>query len=592
VISIILASNEFLKESNARKAAIAERVRVEEARVRATEEKARQEAGELISYKAIYQELIKHINTLVPQGDALFIVSAHDFVPSRGELVDFIRSQLYKHSYMEGFISQYNANLARVSQDAMTNTDYERGRRLDPREYKGSDVIEQYLAGTSFVPDIQGMRIGIGIPDDLRPHHGVIFGASGSGKTQLIEKLILADLAKEDRPCIIVIDSKDDIIPRVASLPRFNTDLADKILIIDHRDKPALNMFDVGEVTNEKVNAVESGMKYFFGSLLGEELSGQMNTLFTPLLHIVLRVPGATLGDLRDLVRNPLMYPDIIAQLPPRIRRFVETEMVASRSEDPYRQTKQSLITRIQGIINKGTLDEMFSAPANSVDLLDAIEQRKVILISTDANGLQDLSPIFGRFWISQIMNAGRARGSKYGADRPNVHFYIDECAPYVDDKLVSMLTTIRSYGVGVMLAFQGPWQMGTYASAILQNTAVKFASGDVGLDLPGIVPVKSTKTVGAFSLYYSDLPHTLNVRFQFGELDRLPAMSKSAYHKLRRLNRQRLQSVSTPRYEPEVVDLPQRELESPPPGKPKETKGRKPKKSDPDIDINPSSTL
>jgi len=424
-----------------------------------------------------------------------------------------------------------------------------RGEML-ANEHPGTDeeIINDYLEGT-FMYDLMHLPVAIPVPERLRPEHAVIVAGSGGGKTQLLESFILADLDDEACPGVIVIDSKGELIDRISRLAMFEPmtgGLRDRLIIIDHKDRPALNMFDVDpEVVDTKINEVASLMRYFFGGLFGSQLSDQMDVLFLPLLHMILRMPGATLHTFAALVDDPTAFPDIIAKVPPGPRDFILNHY----NDRGYAQTKTGIVTRLHRIINEVTLDDMFSASHNAVDIGKALNEGKIILVSTDADGLQDLSPIFGKYFIAQVMNAGLSRGSRQRDDRRPIHFYIDECAPYVDDKLAQMLTTIRSYGIGLMMAFQGVWQMKSHTAVITGNTGIKimgsveddsdakaFASS-MRTDPKFIMSQRKVQGTGRFAVYTRDLSHAIPVTLPFGMLDKRPQMDDAAYEKLRQVN-------------------------------------------------------
>ena len=416
------------------------------------------------------------------------------------------------------------------------------------------EVVRDYLTNTCLV-DLFAMPVPSQLTEKLRSEHGVIVAGSGGGKTQLLEALILSDLDNEARPGVILIDSKGEMIERISRLDVFHPEdgaLRNQLIVIDHKDKPALNMFDVDEaLVNSKINEVSALMRYFFGGLFGSQLSDQMDVLFLPLLHMVLRIKGATLHTFADLVSNPKKYPDILAKIPDGPRNFILNHY----DDRGYAQTKTAIVTRLFRIINEVTLDEMFSAPRNAVNIAEALNEGKIVLVSTDADGLQDLSPILGKYFIAQVMNAGLSRGSRQTAKRRPVHFYIDECAPYVDDKLAQMLTTIRSYGIGVMMAFQGEWQMKAYTQVILGNTAIKlvgsateadaraFAS-DMGTDPEFIQAQRKGHGFGRFACYTRDLHRAVSVQVPFGQLDEREPMDDAAYQHLRALNQVRVSVI------------------------------------------------
>jgi len=125
--------------------------------------------------------------------------------------------------------------------------------------------------------------------------------------------------------------------------------------------------------------------------------------LFLPLLHIVLRIRGATLYTFMDVIADPFEHQDIIDQLPQGVRRFLMKEY--NNKENNFQQTKSSIRVRLSEIMNEQTLDDMFSAPRNSVNFAQAFRQGKTILISTDESSLNtshrssasSLSPVSSR---------------------------------------------------------------------------------------------------------------------------------------------------------------------------------------------------
>lgn len=377
----------------------------------------------------------------------------------------------------------------------------------------------------------------------LRLEHTLIVAPTGQGKSQLIESLVVNDLLTPLRAAIVVIDSKGDLIERIARISDFH--IQDfPILLIDPADKPSLNLFDVPQDLVEKqFNEVASSMRYLFGAVFGNQLSNQMNVLFLPLLHMVLRKPGATLEDFVKIVENPFDFPELIEKVPRGPRNFITNQY---NSKD-YSVTRRALITRIHELINEVTLDDMFSAPKNAVDLRDAFNKGAVVLISTDRKSLQDLSPIIGKYWLSQIMNAALTpRENK----RP-VYLYLDECEPYVDDKLGEILTFMRSYGLGVTMAFQETGQMGSFMNRIMANTAIKFTSGlepedarrmasSMRIEEPAELMVGKHGQLGRYRLYYRGLQEPRYPDLTFGFLDRVQ-VDDITYKAFRHRNRMRL---------------------------------------------------
>lgn len=151
-------------------------------------------------------------------------------------------------------------------------------------------------------------RSSLYLPLSARFEHTHIAGGSGHGKTQLLQQLILFDLdrVKAGEASLIVIDSQGDMLGHIRSLSTVG-EMADRLIlidpIIDIRNPPALNLFDLGlerverytEVEREKlINGAIALYEYVFSALLGAELTNRQGVIFRYLARLMMTVPGRT----------------------------------------------------------------------------------------------------------------------------------------------------------------------------------------------------------------------------------------------------------------------------------------------------------
>jgi hypothetical protein len=496
----------------------------------------------------------------------------------------FSRLDIPQFNLFASIRNPYIRNIQRLSQ-ALPARARERGDLILPDSHKGTpaEIRDAYLMGTS-LHDIFSQSVPFGIPEHLRVEHGVIIARSGGGKSQLLETLILADLAEANPPGLILIDSKGDIVRRLSKLAVFAGRLKDRLLIIDPKDHPALNMFDINiqrllqleveDIQREAVvNDVISNVLHFLSSILGADISNQQNVLAVSLISLLCRIPGATLHTLIEVARDIEPYADLITTMPKGVRDFLQNEY----DKTTYKETKTAIIRRVSAITVRETLDRMFSAPSNAIDLPRAINDGMIILISTETAVLKDLSPVIGKYFISRVISAAQERAAISEGERHPVHFYIDEMEPYLDNKTEELLLTMRSYGLGAMLAFHDPNKMGPYLHTIRTNTAIKLVSnvsveearpfaGSMEVDPQFLADQK--KEAGPkprftkFACYTADLRRTVAVTLPFGLLDKEPPMDENAYARLRERNRTRVRGAHQPAPPP-----------TPPPEAPADTK-------------------
>src|SRR5882724_3982313 len=199
-------------------------------------------------------------------------------------------------------------------------------------------------------------------PLDFKPHRGGhmhILGGTGSGKTRLIQSFICDDLAIEDpAPAIVVIDSQRDMIRKLSRLLRFHPEYREagysRVTLIDPRDTPALNLFDVNrkrlakydEHTKAQIAAgIIESFDYLFAGILGSELTTKQGSLFRNIVRLMLTLPDtmgrtATMVDILKFMEDPTPYLPGIEALPDIPRAFFANYLDPKKNKG-YAQTRE-----------------------------------------------------------------------------------------------------------------------------------------------------------------------------------------------------------------------------------------------------------
>jgi Type IV secretion-system coupling protein DNA-binding domain len=478
-----------------------------------------------------------------------FSISMLDMLHSPGQAVEDLILPYYAEKIRSaGLFTELRAKL-----DA--NLDAVDKQMPSDRKAAGAEIVKTYLRDTPLALLFEA-QIPFDFPETQRLEHAVIVAGSGHGKTQTLEALICDDLSRDDPPGMVVIDSKGDMINRLAKLDVFNPDdgrLKDRLIIVDAHDGPSLNPFDIRLDTTDSqaVSRIIGSMSYFFRSLLGSELSGPMRVALVPFLHLMVRIPGATLQTLIEAMADPKPHANVIAALPEAPRNYLQSEYARVRPE-----TRNAVKDRIYDLrLMSPAFDQMFSAPRNCLDLPRALNEGKIVLVNLDREFLEkEPSAILGKWFISQTHRAALRRNSIPPLQRRAAYLVVDEAAPYFDEQTEEVLRTMRSYRVGALLAFQdfGPVSV-SLKSAISSNTSIRLAGGKID-DLnfaarlvsaePAFIRSQSKKdyAYSDFACYVDRLTSAaVSLRIPHGAVDQLPRMTDEQYDRLRKLNRAKL---------------------------------------------------
>ncbi len=430
-----------------------------------------------------------------------------------------------------------------------------------------SEVAKLYLGNSEFETLFE-VPISFHLKEEVRFEHCHIIGGTGHGKTQLMQRMIHADLVKatRERRSVVVVDSQGDMINRLSRLALFDPEaensLADRLILIDPADvefPPSLNLFDahterLGEyrlVDQERVlNGVVETYEGFFGDLLGAELTQKQGVVFKYLARLMLTIPGATIHTLMQLMEHPGPYRPYMAELQGAARYFFQTEFF----EPAFAQTKKQILRRLWGVLATPAFERMFAQKANKLDLYQAMQDGKIILVSTAKDLLKDEgSALFGRFFIGQIAQAALERSAVAQNERTPTTVYVDEAQEYFDDRIETILTQTRKYRVGITLAHQTLDQLTPrLRSAIHANTSVKCAGGVSAKDARAlsdelhttsdfIEGMKRRKDRTEFAAWIkNETPGAIRLGVPLGFLEQQPVASEEAYEALLESNRRR----------------------------------------------------
>jgi hypothetical protein len=437
----------------------------------------------------------------------------------------------------------------------------------DARFDSPAELAETYLRHTPF-QDLLEAPVPVFLPDELRCEHALIVGGSGHGKTQLLLKLIHHDLVRgaDGAPGVIVIDSQGDLIQTISRLALFDPDLAeglaDRLVLIDPSDVEfpvALNLFafdhdrleGYSRADRERVlNSVIDLYEYFFAALLGAELTQKQGVVFRYLARLMMVIPDATVQTLRALMEDGKPFKPYMQKLDGSAKRFFQTEFFAPS----FSATKKQILRRLWGVLANPVFERMFSHPRNKLDVFEAMNAGKIILINTAKDLLKaDGCSIFGRFFIAKIAQASLERATLEEDARRRVHVYIDEAHDYFDETLEQLFNQARKYRVGLHIAAQHLDQMPTrLRSTVMASTSIKFAGGvsakdaramaeDMRVDADMIQSMRKRRDRTEFAVYAKGVTEeALRMDVQLGLVNTQASLDDEAFCRLLDQNRGR----------------------------------------------------
>ncbi|MEU0537074.1 type IV secretory system conjugative DNA transfer family protein [Amycolatopsis tolypomycina] len=293
-----------------------------------------------------------------------------------------------------------------------------------------------------------------------RTRHTYVVGPAGSGKSVLLTRLILNDIATGYG--VFACDPKGDLINGV--LERLDSTAAERVVVLDasKRDQPiGLNI--LGHADSEEARElVVDNVLHVFRDIWA--------AFWGPRTDQVLRAALMTLVNARAADGSALTICEVVPLLTnPAFRRFVTTQPTVpsylkdywqrfgALSENEVAQYVGPVLNKVEAFTQRVPIRLMLGQ-SEGIDLADILRERKVVLVNLAKGDLgTETGNLLGALVISELWKATLARVRVPVAQRRPCFAYIDEAQDIVRLPLpiADMLAQARGFKLGLTLANQ-----------------------------------------------------------------------------------------------------------------------------------------
>ena len=355
------------------------------------------------------------------------------------------------------------------------------------------------VARTNFRDIRKMVRLGEGD----RFLHLYTVGQTGTGKSTLLESLIRQDM--EACRGLAFLDPHGDSVARLAAAVPDDKRSNLVYLDIPHAvDSFAFNPLE--GVPPDQRPLAASGIIESFKNVWGRWWGPRLEHFLRNALLALLDQPRATIADIPRLFNDQTYRKEALTRVThPAVLAF----WIQEYAHYPIRYRAEALsplMNKLGAFLSQPALYRVLTSDAPRLDARELMDSGKVLLVNLAKGKLgSDVCSLLGALIVSRIGLAGLARADTPEADRRPFFLYLDEFQNFTTLSVATMLSELRKYRVGLILAHQ-------YLAQVEEETREAIL-GNVG-------------TMIAFRLGPSDATH-LRKYFapEFDELDlmRLP---------------------------------------------------------------------
>jgi len=294
-------------------------------------------------------------------------------------------------------------------------------------------------------------RFGIKQADRLS--HTYIIGKTGTGKSTLLEQMIMQDI-EVGRGCCL-IDPHGDLVERIAGkIPDYRK--SDVI----HLNVPEVHQVygynPLRYVREDKRSLAASGVLEVFKKMWGDSWGVRMEHILRNTIMTLMEIPGSDLSDILKLLTNESFRKRIVPKIQnSQVRYFWEQEF--AKWSYPFRQNAIAPIqNKVGAFLTDPNVRRILIEPEKDLSFRQIMDESKILLVNLSKGQIgEDAAGLLGGLLVTTIGLAAFSRQDMPEQQRLPFYLYMDEFQNFTTLSIANMASELRKFRCGLILAHQ-----------------------------------------------------------------------------------------------------------------------------------------
>ncbi|MEK7624228.1 MAG: type IV secretion system DNA-binding domain-containing protein [Patescibacteria group bacterium] len=323
--------------------------------------------------------------------------------------------------------------------------------------------------------NFRNQRVKFGIKTDDRRRHMYVVGKTGTGKTEMLETMVLADI-KAGRG-IGLIDPHGEFAEKILEL--IPESRLDDVIYFNPSDIDYPIAFNPLEVTNpESRHLVASGIMSVFKKIWPDVWSARMEYILNNSLLTLLEYPGSTLLGIMHLLADKEYRRKVVDNLQDPVIKSFWLDEFARYTQRLETEAVAAIQNKVGQFVSNPLIRNIIGQPHSSINIRKIMDEEKIFIVNLSKGKLgEDNSRLLGSLMITSLQLAAMSRSDILESQRKDFYLYVDEFQDFATESFANILSEARKYRLCLILAHQ-------YISQLTngENTKVRDAIfGNVG---------------------------------------------------------------------------------------------------------------
>lgn len=292
-----------------------------------------------------------------------------------------------------------------------------------------------------------------GIKQADRRAHLYLLGKTGTGKSTLMETLMLSDIANGRG--FALLDPHGDLVKKIKS--QISWSRRDDVVDFDASDSNQPYGFNpLANIPAEKRPLAASGLIQVFKHLWRDSWGPRLEYILRNSLLTLLDYPETNLAGILKLLSDKKFRDEVIPSISNEQIKEFWTKEFDKYPERLRAEAVSPIQNKVGAFLSHPVLQKILTNPEKPLNLRRLMDESKILLVNLAKGNLgEDVSNLLGSLLISRFDLASLSRANIPEAERKDFTLYLDEFHNFTTGSLVLMLSELRKYRLSLVLAHQ-----------------------------------------------------------------------------------------------------------------------------------------
>lgn len=308
----------------------------------------------------------------------------------------------------------------------------------------------------------RGVDRPIYIGDDDRRRHIYIIGKTGTGKSQLLEEMVIQDIKAGKG--LAVIDPHGDLIDGILS--RIPAERAEDVIYFDPSDveRPmGLNMLEA--YTEEQKHFVVTSIVGLMYKLYDPQKTGIIGPRFEHAVRnamlTVMSEKGTTFIEVVRILTDSNFVQELLPKVQDPIIRRYWTDQIAQTADFHKSEVLDYIVSKFGRFVTNKLMRNIIGQSESSFNFRKVMDEGKILLVNLSKGKLgEENSNFLGLILVPRILIAAMSRQDIPEEKRRDFFLYVDEFQNFATPDFAQILSEARKYRLSLTVANQFIGQM------------------------------------------------------------------------------------------------------------------------------------